>query len=191
MKTNNSNKTVDRKRLFRRLRRYLRTLVTLSLLTSASLLVLIIFIFRHYFKDRDLVLEYLTRPLIIEFPIRFEITPEVGCEILPLKDIRVTSYTNRVEETDSTPNHTASGRMVYEGSCAVSQDLFRKEIFPGDVVYVAKLKKFFIVEDTMNPRLTRTLDIFVYKSRRANGSFPQRLKSPFTSDVIVIKTTKR
>lgn len=122
-------------------------------------------------------------PIDIIIPVRYYIDTPVEIKHYRLK---VTYYKNVSEETDSTPNHTATNRFVYEGSCAISQDLFRKEILPGDLVYVVALKQFFIVEDTMHPRHTKAMDIFLYKDR------PKSLfKKPFISDVYVLKITYR
>jgi len=128
----------------------------------------------------------LCKPLTIEIPIRYELSTDMGLEVVLLKNIGLTSYTNRPEETDSTPHHTASGRIVYEGSCAVSQDLFRKSIWPGDIIYVVMLDKYFVVEDTMNKRHKNRFDKFMYvknlKEARAFGSK--------RSDIYVIRLRK-
>lgn len=106
-----------------------------------------------------------------------------GFIVKGLKDLKITAYANRVKETDSSPNITRSGRMVYEGSAAVSQDLWNKEIFFGDILYVEKLNKYFVVEDTMNIKLTRRIDVFTYNYKVADT-----LCIP--SDVIVIRATR-
>ena len=107
--------------------------------------------------------DYMNNPIEIEIPVKYIMSVDQGLTIEKIENMQVTCYCNRPEETDSTPNHTATGRIVYEGSCAVSQDLFNKTIMPGDIVYVELLRKYFIVEDTMNIRHKRAIDIFMDK----------------------------
>ncbi|MEM2742293.1 MAG: hypothetical protein QXD95_09145 [Nitrososphaeria archaeon] len=88
-------------------------------------------------------------------------------------DAKITYYTNRKEETDSTPNITASGRFVYEGSCAVSPDLKTKYCLKfGDLVYIEKLDQFFVIEDITNQRLEKVVDIFSYQ--RVNKTYKSK-----------------
>ena len=68
--------------------------------------------------------QYLDTPLEINIPIKYILTLEDGLQITERENMIVTCYTNRIEETDSSPNQTATGRIVYEGSCAISQDIF-------------------------------------------------------------------
>ena len=122
--------------------------------------------------------DYINHPLEVNIPVKYILSVDMGMIVKKYTNMNITCYTNRVEECDSTPNHTATGRIVYEGSCAISQDLFRKEIFPGDIVYVEKLKKYFMVEDTMavqskSGTLQNTwVDIFMYrKDLKKAGDF--------------------
>lgn len=136
-------------------------------------------------KTKPNKIELFNQPLKIYIPIKYVFSLE-DVSIHTIKNVTVTSYTNSVEETDSTPNITATNRLVYEGSCAVSQDLFKKTIFPGDIIYVKKLNQYFIVEDTMNKRHTNAIDIFVFKHRKYDETYPKKLKTKFKSDIIVI-----
>jgi len=86
--------------------------------------------------------------------------------VLKVSDVTMYGYTNDERETDSTPNITCSGRTVYEGSLAISQDLWGDIRF-GDLVYVVRLKEFFVVEDTMNKRHKKSIDIFRFSKREA------------------------
>lgn len=79
---------------------------------------------------------------------------------------KVTYYSNRREETDDSPNITASSRFVYEGSCAISPDLKSKfGLSFGDLCYVEKLDQYFVIEDVTNSRLKETVDIFSYEKQ--------------------------
>jgi len=92
-------------------------------------------------------------------------------EIKVLNGIKITGWTNRWQETDSTPNTTASNRTVYEGCCAVSQDLLGWLIKYGYKIYVKEMGKAFVVECKMAAKLDngtpikRTIDIYFDKSR--------------------------
>jgi len=92
-------------------------------------------------------------------------------EVKTLHGIKVTAWTNRRQETDSTPNTTASNRTVYEGCCAVSRDLFGWLIKYGYKIYVEEMKQSFVVECLMAKELKdgtpikRTIDIYMDKSR--------------------------
>lgn len=83
------------------------------------------------------------------------------------RHMRVTTYSNRKAETDDTPNRGACDMVVFEGSAAVSQDLFRKKFRCGDVVCVVKTRRCYVVQDTMNARFKNSLDIFMDKGRPA------------------------
>ena len=117
------------------------------------------------------------QPIRICIPVVYELSMNMGLTSSKYTNMSITCYTNRVQETDSTPHHTASGRIVYEGSCAVSQDLYgpvlkRKlkdwtpgtGIWPGDILYIENMKRYFIVEDTMNVRHKKHVDLFLYKT---------------------------
>ena len=110
--------------------------------------------------------------------------------------VTITAYASEVEITDDEPFITASGRRVRPGTLAVSRDLLRTYTTDapfdyGDRVRLGKYGEF-VVDDTMNPRWTRRVDIWVptideaqqlgkrygrlYKlgeSRRARGREPE------------------
>lgn len=134
---------------------------------SLFLLALSFAAFLYYRNGKNGVfktpVDYVKHPLVIELPVHYELDLDMGLEIRKIENMNVTCYNNLENQTDKTPNITATGRIVYQGSCAVSQDLFKKSIYPGDIVYVAKLKRYLIVEDTMNVRHINHLDIFMFK----------------------------
>lgn len=85
-----------------------------------------------------------------------------------LKDITVTSYNNHSSQTDSTPNITATNRPVREGMVAVSPDLLKKGIAHyGDLLYISCFDKWYLIEDTMNSRFERRVDIFLFDKQES------------------------
>lgn len=84
--------------------------------------------------------------------------------------VTVTAYSSTMDQTDSTPFLTASNRRVRPGIVALSRDLLR-EYTPGapftfgDKVEIRGVG-VFTVEDTMNPRYEKRVDIW-FASRTA------------------------
>lgn len=87
------------------------------------------------------------------------------------ENIKVTAYNNVPNQTDSTPNITASNRPVHEGIVALSRDFFKKGVRFGDLLYIDCFDSWYIVEDKMNARFTNRVDVFLFDkdlSRRIN-----------------------
>lgn len=85
-----------------------------------------------------------------------------------LKNITVTSYNNHENQTDNTPNITATNRPVREGIVAVSRDLIKNGLIHyGDLVYIDCFEKWFIAEDTMNQRFEKRLDVFLFDKKES------------------------
>lgn len=85
-----------------------------------------------------------------------------------LKDVTVTSYNNLTSQTDNTPNITATNRPVREGIVAVSPDLLKKGIVHyGDLLYISCFDKWYVVEDTMNPRFEKRIDVFLFDKQES------------------------
>lgn len=85
-----------------------------------------------------------------------------------LLGVQVTSYNNEAMQTDSTPNITATNRPVREGIIAASPDLLNKGIIKyGDLVFIDCFNQWFVVEDTMNKRFTRRLDVFLFDKQES------------------------
>lgn len=81
--------------------------------------------------------------------------------IIHLKNLKLTYYTNTIQETDETPNITASNRIVAEGYVALSRDLISKyNVKWGDLFCMQD--KCFVIEDTMNLKNKKSVDIFIY-----------------------------
>jgi len=148
----------------------LKKYIFIVVLIFISILIIISFLsFKSFFsyKKRQSWVTYIeqkVKPIEIVIPVRYKFSVN-DAEIIK-ENVLVTCYTNRREETDDTPNVTATGRFIFDGCCAVSQDMFRKVVFPGDIIYVVALDRFFIVEDTTNPRHTKLVDIFCFKDEK-------------------------
>lgn len=85
------------------------------------------------------------------------------------KDIIITSYNNDPSQTDDSPNVTATNRGVREGVVAVSYDFINKGLIRyGDLLYIDCFGKWYLVEDTMNKRFTRRVDIFLFDKEKSN-----------------------
>jgi 3D (Asp-Asp-Asp) domain-containing protein len=120
----------------------------------------------------------------IAIPTLQRLSAKTGYTVKTIPNIRVTAYTNRVEETDSTPNLGARGTLVYEGSIAVSQDLLvRKLVGYGDILCLTKTGVCYRVEDCMNVRLKNSVDIFSYNLDTAR-------KTLYHSDIVVYRANK-
>jgi len=152
-------------------RTVLTVLFTILLATAAVLLLTR----DNTVKDLDQRL----KPTELTIPVRYKI--DITDVIIMKENVLVTCYSNRSQETDNTPNITATGRLVYSGSCAVSQDLFRKTIHPGDLIYIVKLNKWFIVEDTTHARHQKLVDVFYFKDE------PKPFDGAIRSDIYIIK----
>jgi 3D (Asp-Asp-Asp) domain-containing protein len=157
-------------------RRLLKNVIIVSFVILLTAGLTFLFIYKNNtVKD----LEQKLKPIELTIPVRYKI--DITDVIITKENVLVTCYSNRSQETDNTPNITATGRLVYSGSCAVSQDLFRKTIYPGDLIYVVKLNKWFIVEDTTNARHQKLVDVFYFKDE------PKPFNGAIRSDIYIIK----
>ncbi len=82
------------------------------------------------------------------------------------KQLTVTAYSPRPQETDDTPGITASNTKVREGIVAVSRDLFRQGWVFGKKVYI-KNHGIFTISDLMNKRKQKSMDIFMHNTNKA------------------------
>jgi 3D (Asp-Asp-Asp) domain-containing protein len=88
-----------------------------------------------------------------------------------------TGYSSSVHETDDTPFITAANTQTRVGIVALSRDLLRRYTPDapfefGDVVHISGLGDF-VVEDSMNGRWKRRVDVW-FPSRTAAVSFGRR-----------------
>lgn len=99
--------------------------------------------------------------------------------------VKITSYNNLASQTDDSPNIMASNRLVYEGAVAISRDLkSRYGIRYGDLIYIERFNKYYIIEDLMNKRFKNTIDIFKFKRSES-------LKINFKDQKVIIYKIKR
>lgn len=85
------------------------------------------------------------------------------------KDIIITSYNNDPAQTDDSPNVTATNRGVREGIVAVSYDFINKGLIRyGDLLYIDCFGKWYLVEDTMNKRFIKRVDIFLFDKKESS-----------------------
>lgn len=122
-----------------------------------------IYVWSHWIDDtpKEVMVE-VPQSLVIEIPQKYNLT---GTEYTKrvLNDITITSYNNHANQTDDSPNITATSRPVRENMVAASPDLLTKGIIRyGDLVYIDCMKQWYVVEDTMNKRFERRLDIFLF-----------------------------
>lgn len=90
--------------------------------------------------------------------------------------VKVTAYSPRLEETDSTPHTTAANTRVRPGIIAVSRDLFNKGWIFGRKVYIKSLG-IFTIEDLMAKRKTNQIDIFMGDTTDAINFGKQNLEA--------------
>ena len=96
-----------------------------------------------------------------------------------LGHLQVTSYRSLEVQTDSTPFITASGDHVHSAGVALSRDLLKRwggQVGYGDIVYIEGFG-FKVVNDTMNSRYKKAIDIWVktYNKEKAIGIQRQKV----------------
>lgn len=90
--------------------------------------------------------------------------------------LTVTSYMSVPSQTDSTPHRTAINHRTHPLGVAVSRDLLQSgEACYGDVLYVEGFG-LRVVNDTMNIRHERSLDLFVETKAEEGYVGTQRLR---------------
>lgn len=80
-----------------------------------------------------------------------------------LGQVTLTAYRSIPNQTDSSPWSTSTGERVTIRGCAVSQDLLAGNGGPihyGDLIYIDQIG-FRFVNDCMNKRIKRSIDIWV------------------------------
>lgn len=114
------------------------------------------------------------------------VTPSVqGPDATPRYLVRATGYNSHVNQTDHSPNITATGARTHFGIIAVSRDLLGGHVPYGSLVRIRDLGSYpsgrgagkfqslldsqglFIVEDTMHPRKTNQIDVWFESYARA------------------------
>ena len=112
-------------------------------------------------KPKEIIVE-IPESLVITVPQKYDLTNTEYVKRV-LNNIQITSYNNHANQTDDSPNITATNRPVRENMVAASFDLLNKGLVHyGDLVYIDCMKQWYVVEDTMNRRFERRLDIFLF-----------------------------
>ena len=112
-------------------------------------------------QPKEIIVE-IPESLVVTVPQKYDLTNTEYVKTV-LNNIQITSYNNHADQTDDTPNITATNRPVRENMVAASPDLLNKGIIHyGDLVYIDCMKQWYVVEDTMNKRFERRLDIFLF-----------------------------
>lgn len=112
-------------------------------------------------QPKEIIVE-IPESLVVTVPQKYDLTNTEYVKRV-LNNIQITSYNNHANQTDDTPNITATNRPVRENMVAASPDLLNKGIIHyGDLVYIDCMKQWYVVEDTMNKRFERRLDIFLF-----------------------------
>lgn len=100
--------------------------------------------------------------LVINVPQKYDLT---GTEYIKrvFNDVTITSYNNHANQTDNTPNITSTNRLVRENMVAISHDFLNKGLIKyGDLIYIDCMKQWYVVEDVMNSKFEKRLDIFLF-----------------------------
>ena len=84
-------------------------------------------------------------------------------------NLEVTAYSPSVDECDSTPFIAASGESVDDYTIAVSQNMRKNGWDFGKFAYIPDHDKFYKINDVMNKRYTKRVDIFMWEKEAAKG----------------------
>jgi 3D (Asp-Asp-Asp) domain-containing protein len=88
-------------------------------------------------------------------------------EVTRFIPVAITAYNPISKQTDSTPEITASNKLVSEGMIALSRDLEEEfEFIFGDTVVIEGFGRFNF-EDRMSKRWTRRVDILMLSNEAA------------------------
>lgn len=130
--------------------------------------VVSLYVWSHvFYEEPKEIIKEVNPSLIIEIPQKYNLE---GTEYTKrvLNNITITSYNNHANQTDDSPNITATSRPVRENMVAASFDLLNKGLVHyGDLVYIDCMKQWYVVEDTMNKRFERRLDIFLFDKQES------------------------
>ena len=124
----------------------------------------------------------LTAPITIKVDSVYRFLPTDRISYRAIKGVGLTYYCRGDGQTPGST--TRSGRYVYEGGIAVSQPLWNKEAFPGDLVWVKATDRWYKVEDTMHAKYTdNRVDIYTHDMALANSGAAK-------TDIIIMRQPK-
>ncbi len=92
-----------------------------------------------------------------------------------VQQVTVTAYNPTHDQTDGDPLIAASMRKVRPGTVAVSRDLFDQGWVFGKKVRIEGLG-IFEINDLMNPRHTKRVDVFMWDEKEAQAFGKKRVK---------------
>lgn len=82
-------------------------------------------------------------------------------------NLEATAYSPTVDQCDDTPFIAASGKFVDDWTIAVSQNMRKDGWGFGKFVYIPDHNKFYKINDVMNKRFTKRVDIFMWDRQEA------------------------
>lgn len=119
-------------------------------------------------KQRDPGDPDLNVPVTITVASTYKFLPTDRITYKAIKGVGLTYYCRGDGYTPGAT--TRSGRYVYEGGIAVSQPLWNKEVFPGDLIWVKATGRWYKAEDTMHEKYTDAkVDIYTHDMSLANS----------------------
>lgn len=84
-------------------------------------------------------------------------------------NLEATAYSPSVDECDDTPFIAASGESVDDFTIAVSQNMRKNGWDFGEFVYIPDHDHFYKINDVMNKRFTKRVDIFKWTKEEARN----------------------
>lgn len=94
----------------------------------------------------------------------------------PVRDVTVTAYNPQTDQCDADPLIAASMRKVRTGTIAVSRDLFNQGWVFGRKVRIEGYG-IFEINDLMNKRYTKRIDIFMWDEGEARQFGSKSIKA--------------
>lgn len=82
-------------------------------------------------------------------------------------NLEVTAYSPSVDECDDTPFIAASGKRVDDFTVAVSQNMRKGGWGFGKFLYIPEFDQFYLINDVMNKRYTKRIDLFKWTKSEA------------------------
>lgn len=124
----------------------------------------------------------LRSPIPIGVTSTYYFHPEDGVSVKLIRNVGLTFYSRG---DGYTPGKTMrSGRLVYEGAIAVSQPMWHKDVWPGDLIWVKATNRWYRVEDTMHEKYKEPrVDIYTHDMAIANSGSSK-------TDIVIVRQPK-
>lgn len=128
---------------------------------------------------QDTTLRNISEPIDIQVNSSYKLYPSNGVQYKRYNNVGLTYYALNDGYTPGVI--TRSGRYVYDGAIAVSQNLLYKEAYPGDVIWVKATNRYYRVEDSMHAKYQENrVDIFTHDMALAKSGSSK-------TDIIIIR----